>query len=307
MNLFVIGNGFDIAHKLPTSYENFREYLEEEYPDSNSGDLIIPESHQSSDGDDVYEDVDIVSYLLRLVSNVEGEKWSNLEHSLGQLDFGEIFDSLEEFLDREGDFDDFKNMYNNQDLSSSLIKPTSEIKNLFSDWIDTIDIDEVEEIEGFSCLLDPEKDRFLTFNYTLTLESIYQVQHVCHIHGKQGDELVFGHGNEEDYTEYYMDNYTGSEDSLREIDKLLKKDTIRAIYKNKTFFEDLVKEPVNKIYSFGFSFSEVDKIYIQEICKSLSKDVIWYLHDYNTPQERAQYQQFISSCGFRGTFSSYHA
>ena len=30
MKLFIIGNGFDIAHRLETSYINFRDYLIEE-------------------------------------------------------------------------------------------------------------------------------------------------------------------------------------------------------------------------------------------------------------------------------------
>ena len=31
--LYVIGNGFDIAHGLDTSYWNFREYLDDIYPE----------------------------------------------------------------------------------------------------------------------------------------------------------------------------------------------------------------------------------------------------------------------------------
>lgn len=27
MNLFIIGNGFDLAHNLPTRYEDFKNYL----------------------------------------------------------------------------------------------------------------------------------------------------------------------------------------------------------------------------------------------------------------------------------------
>ncbi|UPK41172.1 hypothetical protein KET34_17820 [Paenibacillus pabuli] len=65
------------------------------------------------------------------------------------------------------------------------------------------------------------------------MESVYGAQRVCHIHGKQGTELVFGHGNDEDFTERYMDDYTGSETALSEIDKLLRKDTTSAISKNK--------------------------------------------------------------------------
>ena len=33
MKLFIIGNGFDIGHSLPTRYWDFRTYLENRYPD----------------------------------------------------------------------------------------------------------------------------------------------------------------------------------------------------------------------------------------------------------------------------------
>lgn len=306
MKLFVIGNGFDRAHKLPTSYEDFRQYLLEQYPDSSVDDLIIPEGHPNADADYIYDDIDVVSYILWLVSNVEGEEWNTLEHSLGFLEYGEIIDSLEMVFDEDGDPDYFKNLYIIEDFTANLIEPTIKIADFFSDWIDTIEIDEVEEIESFSSLIDPEQDRFLTFNYTSTLESVYGAQRICHIHGEQGNELVFGHGNDEDYTDRYMEDYTGSETALSEIDKLLRKDTMSAISKNKEFFEDLMKEPVDEVYSFGFSFSKVDEIYMQEICKSLSKDVTWYLNDHSAPEELKKQQEVILLSGFRGKFSTYH-
>lgn len=33
MRLFIVGNGFDRAHDLPTSYWDFRTFLETNYPD----------------------------------------------------------------------------------------------------------------------------------------------------------------------------------------------------------------------------------------------------------------------------------
>lgn len=30
-NLFIIGNGFDIANRLPTSFSHFRKYLKQKY------------------------------------------------------------------------------------------------------------------------------------------------------------------------------------------------------------------------------------------------------------------------------------
>lgn len=32
MNLFIIGNGFDLAHGLATKYNDFKEYLQKTYP-----------------------------------------------------------------------------------------------------------------------------------------------------------------------------------------------------------------------------------------------------------------------------------
>jgi hypothetical protein len=41
MNLFVIGNWFDIHHNLPTRYRDFREYLIEKYPGCEDFDDLI--------------------------------------------------------------------------------------------------------------------------------------------------------------------------------------------------------------------------------------------------------------------------
>ena len=39
--LFIIGNGFDSAHKMPTSYEEFRKYIIGEYELSEHGKRLI--------------------------------------------------------------------------------------------------------------------------------------------------------------------------------------------------------------------------------------------------------------------------
>lgn len=245
MNLLVIGNGLDRAHKLRTSYEDFRQYLLEQYPDSSAEDFIIPEDRENADGEKIYKDIEVVSYLLRLVSTVEGDEWNTLD-SLGLLNYEEIFDSLFTMLDEDGDPDPFKNSYNAEVLFSGLIEPTLRIADLFSEWIDTIRIDEVEKNDDFSSLINPKKDLFLTFNYTSTLESVYGAQRVCHIHGEQGTELVFGHGNDEDHTEDYMDKYTGAEEALRRIDEMLKKDTMSAIIKKQSILRSFEKRTCGK-------------------------------------------------------------
>lgn len=51
--LFIIGNGFDSAHKMPTSYEEFRKYIIGEYELSEHEDEIpeIPDSSLMPDGE----------------------------------------------------------------------------------------------------------------------------------------------------------------------------------------------------------------------------------------------------------------
>lgn len=38
--LFIIGNGFDISHGLPTRYCDFQTYLKKEYPEA-SEDMVF--------------------------------------------------------------------------------------------------------------------------------------------------------------------------------------------------------------------------------------------------------------------------
>lgn len=50
-SLFVIGNGFDLAHGIKTSYEDFHQYLNDDnYPDALFDGYITPESRTIPDG-----------------------------------------------------------------------------------------------------------------------------------------------------------------------------------------------------------------------------------------------------------------
>lgn len=56
-NLFIIGNGFDLAHNLKTSYEDFHKYLKNKYPQANEEKFIQPEVITMPDGGEECEDV----------------------------------------------------------------------------------------------------------------------------------------------------------------------------------------------------------------------------------------------------------
>ena len=305
--LFIVGNGFDIAHGLKTSYDDFRKHLISD-TEIEMDSLVIPESTHMPDGEITYDETEILSMLFFLISEAESntEKWSNIEASLANLNFDEAFDYYSEVLDEDGDLDLWKTSYNNEDIASNLVIPTLTIQQLFSDWINTIDINCAKAKMDFLKLID-EQDLFLTFNYTDTLEKNYKISknRICYIHGKQNEQIYFGHGNTDDKTDYYMENYIGSENGLVEIHEQLRKKTEEALKNKIYFFEILTYSNISEIYSFGFSFSEVDMIYLKAICKRIDTEKItWYFNDFDKWNHQI-YMDVLMRCGFTGDFNTF--
>ncbi len=307
--LFIIGNGFDSAHCLPTSYDEFRKYLCDTYMNGKSGEdymPMVPTVNMGPKGEEICDMEEVVEFLVYLISIAEpnGSKWSDFEASLGRLDYDGAFDMLPEEIDNDGDIDYWKESYNNEDMASNLYIVVSYVKDLFTEWVNGINIENAKAKQGFISLIE-SKDIFLTFNYTETLEEVYGINkdNICHIHGKQGRDIFFGHGNTEDYTDEYMSKNIGSENSLSELDNFLRKDTKQALKEHKAFF-DGIDDTVKEVYSIGFSFADVDLIYIKEICRKLSVDVVWYLNDFN-PSDIPMFQAKLRKCGFKGRFATF--
>ncbi len=298
--LFIIGNGFDIAHKLPTRYSDFQKYLKDNYPEASDECLTVPSSFTMPDGDVWYNDDEVVGFLLRIITESEGtgEEWNDLEHTLGYLNFDDIFDCYEN--DDDDDDSEWHKTYNNEDTALNVLETMKMIKRYFSDWIKTIDVCSAKSKDNFKNLIDTENDLFLSFNYTETLECLYKTKNVYHIHGKQGSELVFGHGNDKDYYEYYSERYLGAENHLSTLQSVLRKDTKSIIKNNENLFELLGK--VDAIYSYGFSFSDVDMAYIKKLCEvSNTENIVWYFNDYDRDKLDV-YKKKLNDCGFKGKF-----
>ncbi|QGH36823.1 hypothetical protein GI584_23440 [Gracilibacillus salitolerans] len=81
---------------------------------------------------------------------------------------------------------------------------TVQIKNYFKEWIDNITVIGIELKADFKDLIDNSNRLFLLFNYALTLEGTYYVENICYIHGMQDSDILFGHGNDDDYIDYYL-------------------------------------------------------------------------------------------------------
>lgn len=306
MNLFIIGNGFDMAHGLKTSYEGFHTYLQNKYPEADGDIFTMPETSTMPDGGEVINDDDAISFLMRIISLTEGDEWNDVESTLGHLDFSECFAGIQYERDSDGDIDFYKKVYINQDISLNLMLPTTKVSEYFSDWIDTIEIpDRESKKDDFARLINADEDLFLTFNYTQTLEHIYAAKKVCYIHGEQGKEILFGHGNDTDYSEEIMSSCIGAEFALMQIQSSLRKDTASALEKHKGFFNE-INSRVDGVYSFGFSFSEVDTVYIEHICSRLTNPkIVWFFNDFDDEVKRDKYKDTLRECGYKGKFSTY--
>ncbi|MGO2566166.1 MAG: bacteriophage abortive infection AbiH family protein [Brochothrix thermosphacta] len=315
--LFIIGNGFDLAHGIPSTFNHFKEYLRFEYEyDCEQDPSLWLQPSTDPKGDESYN----IEYCAHIIDfmictsvifiNSENKKtleelenWSCFEKAMGMLEFSMIEEDIIDQYDKEGDINLFHTGANYEDAYRDLTNVILKLPLLFSEWINEIHVPDrcfsvsnIAIYKFFMELIDKE-DVFLNFNYTDTLENLYEVENVLHIHGNQ-DSPVVGHNNDNIVEEqiYYQDTY------INNMNEVLKKPTNRILMENKQFFEDL-SGVVDSIYSYGFSFGEVDLIYIKEIISQLdSEKIIWYLNEYDKEQH-VEFQKIIRSCGFIGSFS----
>jgi len=179
-NIYIIGNGFDLAHKINTSYYSFKQYLLQTYTISDHFRTTAPYVHKSGNSCDKYE---AVQMLIKMISNIAGSNWSTLEEALGNLDYSVFF-----------------NNKNTPEYNDTILKGLSLgiplIDKLFKEWIKTIKIDNTHPIPAFKKRIDIQKDYFFTFNYTHLLETVYGAKNVCHIHGDHKSPMLFGHGSD---------------------------------------------------------------------------------------------------------------
>lgn len=164
--LYIIGNGFDLWHGLPTSYTQFYDFAKE----------TLEEIEQY--------------YLFNVPRAVP---WHDFENALGAFDWREFYDTHNNI---DVTADDFRASFAyalGDDLDGQADLHVEAIKECFQDWVLDIDISTANQK-----LILSDTARFITFNYTSTLQNLYGIDNdkILHIHGRAEvfDELIFGHG-----------------------------------------------------------------------------------------------------------------
>lgn len=163
--LYILGNGFDLAHDLPTRFDpNFKD---------------IAQKYEQYNFWDIYQ-------------SREGDIWSDFENLLGYPDFntlGEIFEGYapDYLSDRESDRD---GIIYQVELNGNLRTALYEFADEADDSLCNIQVNDL-----IKQILDSD-GYYITFNYTHTLEKVYDIpwNQILHIHGEVGkDNLELGY------------------------------------------------------------------------------------------------------------------
>jgi hypothetical protein len=249
--LYIIGNGFDLWHGIPSYFWQFKEFVRK-----HDGDLLKAV--------DDYLPVD--------------ENWYELESALAEIDVGSMIDDLEQFMTPYGadDWSD-SNHHNFQYEVGRIVECLStELRRRFGQWICELPIPTPTTATQRLQTIDPTA-RFLTFNYTSTLLELYGVPdtHVLHIHGSANlpdNDLILGHAWNPKGRQSLNDRPDIEEIDTRlmEAQSILDgyfsktfKPSARLIDEHRPFFDRLVD--LEEICILGHSLSEVDELYFRTL------------------------------------------
>lgn len=286
-SLYIIGNGFDVAHGLRTDYWKLRTYLEIEHPYF----LNVFESLYNIQPLDDTEPWYTEKAQERWRQSVDNALWSTFEEKMGYPNTTEMLNMSSCILDDlmlEGGnvgIQDTMDVYWQEQFGF-----IDNLQDYVKAWIEQID---TSSVECQKKALIGSNDYFLNFNYTDTLERVYHIKNVLHIHG--GVESVsdippiMGHCNIDEIKKHYRwskeadEEYEEGEASIQKaIAQYLEsifKDTNSIIEIHSDFFEKL--QEVDNIVIIGWSAGDVDRPYLRKIRECVNKRATWTAYWYN--------------------------
>lgn len=301
--LFIIGNGFDLAHELNTSYANFRNWLETKYNTTNNYFDQLPKFQTNYKRLECYNRCEMAQLFYALFSNSCNSTWSNFEDALADMDWVRFFRKIAVSSDYYQMQSDIRN------IGCKLRDFHHLAKDYFSEWIHSIWLNDAKPIENFNELTASKDMAYLSFNYTNTLEEIYGIKEVCHIHGQSGShfELIIGHNSDKKIkfksaNPVFSHLLLDAEESINNIISDYKKDTKRQLKHNIGFFNKLSE--LKQIFSYGYGFWYIDRYYFEHLFSHMdTSNIDFYLHCF-TPAERKEMENRIREYGFKGKLYS---
>lgn len=273
--LIIIGNGFDKAHSIESGYADFKT-------------RVAKQGNQR-----------LINLMDIFFSNQQ-EFWGNVEEAMGEYDEDSILDFCKP--DKDFDYDhSLRSVANIEDAPNSVFIPVmSEFFDVFVKWVSSIDISNAHKMIDL-----PSNAKYLTFNYTETLESVYHIpsNKILHVHGSRINDknYIFGHCNARKEDSVYDDDSKlfCEQNALRTIIATMngyKKDTSAIIRNHSEFFDSL--NNIKQVVVYGMSYSLVDRPYFMEIVQKVDTDVPWHL-SWHTGDDYAKLKEFVSAAGLK--------
>lgn len=315
--LFIIGNGFDIAHDLKTDYLYFKKFV---YQQAYGKDDLL-ESLQNMDSikeylkendDRIFENELRSEKMIETLNSIDSQEklrllyqillhitaterfWGDFEEKLVCFPFMNASTPYHVTNDSKEDTESRKELAEKvADKLSQYVH--HQLNKLFKQWIK----ETYEQLESQlsmrkftshfpiakETILTNRDARFLNFNYTRTLEDFYGISssNIIHIHGDLDDGvLIFGHGEDSIVIPEEADVLS---QAMYRLSAANRKPVRQQLRKHDYFFKSL--SSIKEIYFIGFNIRDengVDAPYFKEIFNQ-APDVSIYVDRFEKENE----------------------
>lgn len=270
--LYVIGNGFDLWHGLPTSYRHFYEFaqdildeLEEHYKFNPNGDI----------------------------------PWYDFENALGTFNSNGFYDYYNEIDVQAEDFRPSFVFGLEDELAQETERHVTTIKEAFIEWVDQIDEQKAVPLMRFN-----DGSVFINFNYTSTLQIVYGIEDnkIFHIHGRHAtnDDLIFGHNKKIVVVPEIDENgdsnrtmFSDAEGAAEYPLHAFRKPVYEILKKGNDYFNAL--NGIATVVVIGHSLNKIDLPYFRRIADS-TEGARWKVSYYSI-DEKERYIRALMNCG----------
>ncbi len=293
--LYMIGNGFDIQHSIPTNYWDFRKFLIENHEDFIRQMEEIYSIQPLDDTEPWYRP----EMEERWNTRIKNTLWWNFEHDIGFPDVESMISfsssAAEGLNEKYGAFltESTMNAYWRDQYGFM-----GKFQKYVDEWVSSLDLSSVVPVK--SELVNNQNDLFLTFNYSNTLEEIYHIpsSNILHIHGGVPPYCncppIMGHGQRKmisQYRQFASENRKDGDgegasicNAIANYYQVTLKDTKQIIHEHVEYFRSL--NQIRNVNVIGLSLGPVDFPYLVEVKKSVRRDALWsvYYHGDAAPE-----------------------
>lgn len=314
---YVIGNGFDIHHRIKCKYSDFRRWLRQNRPE-------------------------VLGKLTRLYGRLSGDWWRTFEESLAnfkpnaypkkveKMKIIQLIHYLSEEYGEEGrDYiNDFQismqehgglaNPYQRAEAIAKfeMLHLKDDLCEAFGEWVKDIKIP--KRVRKTKVSLDTDA-LFFTFNYTRTLEDTYEIEEdqIVHLHGSvDTNEFIIGHNmtveqmQERDLVNHAIyrnpDNDRGSDNArmamFEVLESELKKPVDDVIYFHRNDFNELYG--MTEMEVLGLSYSPIDLPYLRHILSITGTDIKVKL-GWHRPEDKEAAESFAKEMNLNNYITEY--